>query len=194
MVQFTSHQRSGGNARVKKHLSSTAENALQQTSSIFNRELVASDYKLWGGILWEFTDAAVVWAFENWNRNGKFFPKPAEILELIHAYGSAADNQIKYCDRCKQGWIIVNPEASPADYKVVRCQCVLDAIAQAKIPDTKCDRECQRRHFRGYGEKDIRWLFKRRMASGDKDWSPARWESLLDELDGAKGQKPEWRQ
>ena len=26
------------------------------------------------------------YAFENWNRNGRFFPKPKDILELVEAY------------------------------------------------------------------------------------------------------------
>lgn len=163
-------------------MSSTAENALQATASLFNKELEAGDLRLWDRMLYSFSDQAIVWAFEQWQRNGKFFPKPAEILELVRAYGSSAENQVQYCGHCQEGWIAINPEASPADQQVRRCECVMAAIADSKLPAHKCDSACKARHGKGYHTNDVLWLFRRyqrELAVNPK----AKPEDFLDELD-----------
>lgn len=140
-----------------------------------------------------YSDQAISWAFENWNRNGEFFPKPTQIMALLQTHGTEVQNQTKFCDKCNGGWVIVNPDASPADYKVVRCQCVEDAIAAQKVATHVCDDECKRRHGRGYGTNDMLWLFKKRMASS-VPWTEEMYESALRELDGKREQgKPAWR-
>ena len=63
-----------------------------------------------------------------------------------------------------------------------------------EIPAAGCEPECQARHGKGYHLNDVLWLFKKRLASGEKEWSPAQWEKAMDELDAARGHKPEWRQ
>src|SRR6266850_7607674 len=94
MEQFGSQRRNTGSARTKKQLTTISLKALQETADIFQKDLTATDLKVWGGILYEFSDAAVSWAMDNWNRNGRFFPKPAEILELLHSFGTTAENKI----------------------------------------------------------------------------------------------------
>jgi len=41
---------------------------------------------VWKDFLASYSSAAIEFAFENWQRNGHYFPKPAQILELIRAY------------------------------------------------------------------------------------------------------------
>lgn len=158
------------------------------TAKLFSKDLTPTEYKLWTGILKDFTDPAIEWGFEMWQRNGKFFPKPAEILEHVHAFGSSSENQVKLCGKCKDGWVIVNPEAKPSDYKVVRCECVASAIQDAKVATHRCDAECKRRHGQGYNENDLSRLFKKIIANAGK-FEPR----MLDELDQARGLVPEWR-
>lgn len=55
-----------------------------------------------------------------------------------------------------------------------------------------CSRECQSRHGRGYGDIDMRWLFKKFLAARESD-PKVRVLSLLDELDAKRGKSPEWR-
>jgi hypothetical protein len=163
------------------------------TAKIFQKDISPSEYKLWTGILRDFTDASIGWAFDVWNRNGKFFPKPAEILELIAAFGASSENQVKLCGKCHDGYVVTNPEASPSDYIVRRCECLNALIAASKVPAQKCDLECKRRHGRGYGEGDIKWLIKERMKSS-KPWTDADYEIALQQLDKVRtGGAPEFR-
>lgn len=191
MVELTSRRGKSSSARTKKPLSVAAENSLMETAKLFQRDLTSTEYKLWTGILRDYTDLAVVWAFDNWNRNGKFFPKPAEIIELVHSFGSSQENQTKLCGHCKDGWVITNPEASPADYVMRRCECVEAAIVAGKVP-TRAD---GRRYGSGYGAQDILWLLKRRQQdSTGKRWSIADWEALFAELDSKRpGGAPQFR-
>ena len=165
------------------------------TAKLFGRDVTASEYKLWTGILRDYQDNCIEWAFDTWNRNGKFFPKPAEILELIHSFGSSTENQTKLCGKCLDGFVITNPEAKPSDYVMRRCECVESAIAAQKLPVHRCDRECQSRHGKGYDLNDVLWLFKKRKASPKAKWTEADYLSAMDELDKMRqGGKPQWRQ
>lgn len=147
----------------------------------------------WQVILRNCSDPAIVWAFENWNRNGKFFPKPSEIMELVHAFGSSPDNQIQTCKKCTNGWIIVNPNAKVSDYKVIACECVQEAIQLGKIPTHHCDAECQRRHGKGYHTNDLNWLIKRYLTEKAKN-PDVKISDLMNELDSKRqGGAPEWR-
>ena len=161
-----------------------------EAAKVFSRDITATEYKLWTGILCDYTDPAVEWAFSSWTRTGRFFPKPAEILELIHAYGSTTENQTKLCGACKDGWVITNPDAKPSDFVMKRCECVERAIQASKVPIAARDRST---YGRGYGTNDIMWLWKARQASG-KAWDAAMWELALDTLDASRqGGAPEWR-
>jgi hypothetical protein len=191
MVQYTNHRASAGRGRIKRSLTSTAENALTTTAKLFSKDFTANEYKLWSGLLAEHSDAAVEWAFENWSHSGKFFPKPAEILELIHAFALSADNQVKLCGKCKDGWVVTNPEAKPSDYAMRRCECFEQAVASAKVPVRASDPS---RYGKGYGTNDVLWLWKQRQTAA-KPWNAANWNSAMDRLDKVRaGGAPEWRQ
>ncbi len=62
------------------------ENCLTRTALLFSRVLTVEEIQVWKGFLETYSASAIEYAFENWQRNGHFFPKPAQILELIRAY------------------------------------------------------------------------------------------------------------
>lgn len=63
--------------------------------SVFNRELTEADYDLWGKILAPYPPEAIDYAFDNWGRNGKQWPKPSNILELIGAWNLSKRSETK---------------------------------------------------------------------------------------------------
>lgn len=67
-------------------------------AEIFVKELSARELGVWTAVLQDRSDAAVEWSCSNWIRNGKFFPKPSEILELIQAFRNLPENQPRQCD------------------------------------------------------------------------------------------------
>lgn len=72
-------------------------------------------------------------------------------------------------------------------------QYVADARDERKIAEEGCSKECQKMHGRGYGENDIRWLWKRysEQRAIDPEVKP---EQFLDELDSKReGGAPGWR-
>lgn len=62
------------------------ENCLTRTALLFSRTLTVEEAQVWKDFLASYSSAAIEYAFENWQRNGHFFPKPAAILELIRAF------------------------------------------------------------------------------------------------------------
>src|SRR6266851_10277169 len=62
------------------------ENCLMRTALLFSRVLTVEEAQVWKDFLATYSSEAIEYAFENWQRNGHFFPKPAQILELIRAY------------------------------------------------------------------------------------------------------------
>jgi hypothetical protein len=193
MGQYESQRAKRSGGKTRKRLSVTTEAALNQTANLFGKELAEDDYKLWGRILSGVTDMAAEWAFEQWNRNGKFFPKPAEILEYTHAFGYSEQNQVQYCGSCRDGWTTLNPEASISDQQFRRCECVISAIAQSKIPIKICDRVCKAKHGTGYHWNDVYWLFKRLLK--ERATNPnANAEDFYEELDSKRQSgPPQWK-
>jgi hypothetical protein len=71
---------------------------------------------------------AVLYALDSWGRNARKLPALADIIgilqsEMIPEHGTTRPAG---CDSCNQGWIVVNPEAKPSDYKMKRCACLID--------------------------------------------------------------------
>jgi hypothetical protein len=62
------------------------ENCLMRTGLLFSRSLTVEEAQVWKDFLSSYPSLAIEYAFENWQRNGHYFPKPAQILELIRAY------------------------------------------------------------------------------------------------------------
>lgn len=83
-------------------MSSIALKALEDTAELFSKDLTATELGIWTSILQRHNDAAVEWACSNWVRNGKFFPKPSEILELIHAFESSQSQPQKCEPECQR--------------------------------------------------------------------------------------------
>lgn len=74
-------------------------------------------------------------------------------------------------------------------------QLVANEREERQIKEVGCSKECQRRHWTGYNENDIRWMFKKRFVDQGKPWTDEQWASLLDELDSKRtGGAPVWRQ
>jgi hypothetical protein len=114
--------------------------ALKTCQAVFGKELTEDEVRQWR----EFLDSVPSWlvtkAFLEWAKKGKFFPKPAEILELIEA--SKGQNRVEFraCETngCMDGWVrvftgntvgtnVTRPK--PVDSKigaVVRCKCWLE--------------------------------------------------------------------
>lgn len=159
--------------------------------SMFNRELTEQDYELWQKLLKPYPLKAIEYAFENWGRNGKQFPRPANILELIGVWALANKPKFKPCGNCDNGWIRVfhgrTDGGNPIDEKtgaVIRCQC-----------NRKGDLVIE--HYgQGYNTADMAWLWKK--ISLRKKLNPDRLSEIeincfLDELDKKRGQTPAWR-
>lgn len=178
---------------IKKALSDSSNNVIEETAKLFQVTLAETDWKIWNKAIGRYKDEAIEWAFESWQRNGRFFPKPAEILSLLATYGSSPENKFQTCGRCTDGYVLVNPEAKPSQAIFRRCDCVETAIIEGRIPDHACDETCKRRHHRGYGEQDIKWLWKKRMQSS-RPWTEADYMAALDQLDRIRQDgAPGWR-
>jgi hypothetical protein len=59
---------------------------LKTSQALFSKELTEPEFQFWTTVLDEHSVAALRYAFENWNRNGRYFPKPKDIIELMDAY------------------------------------------------------------------------------------------------------------
>lgn len=76
---------------------------------------------------------------------------------------------------------------------------ILD-LCQSYLPTVRdpnaCDAECRSRHGKGYGELDMQHLWKTFTAKRvklNRQLNATEFEMLLQELDKARGQVPEWR-
>lgn len=108
--------------------------------SMFNRELTEQDYELWQQLLKPYPLKAIEFAFENWGRNGKQFPKPANILELIGAWRlSQNTEEFVSCGICTKGWIYLTEGRTIGvhalklgEQMVKRCECFVNWAAARK--------------------------------------------------------------
>ncbi len=64
---------------------------LNKTSLLFARTLEPGEWQIWGKFLEDVPDRAVEYAFSNWQKNGRFFPKPKDILDLVAAFEIGRD-------------------------------------------------------------------------------------------------------
>ena len=77
---------------------------LQTCQGLFARELTDEEAGFWAGFMREYSLAELQFAFDNWNRNGRFFPKPKDIAEQCDVYRMKARQRAGYpeCDaECK---------------------------------------------------------------------------------------------
>jgi hypothetical protein len=165
------------------------DDLLTNTALLFGRTLTEEEGEIWKNVMKEIPATVLVPAFENWQRNGRFFPKPKDILELVEAYKVATAGRFIACgfDGCVDGWKTVTPGG--VDRKVVRCEC----WATFKI-----NGQCAKMpHFgQGYGSQDISFLWKLYKNKADglhRPLSDAEISGLLDELDKKRKRSPMWR-
>jgi hypothetical protein len=59
---------------------------LQTSLNLFSKELSEGESNFWISLLDDWTVSEMRYAFDNWNSNGRYFPKPKEIVELVEAY------------------------------------------------------------------------------------------------------------
>lgn len=161
---------------------------LLETAKLFNRELDEDLVNVWGQLLEYCSPEEANRALKSWQFKGAYFPKPAEILQLVanerdslRMKGSAPG-----CANCHDGFVVTNPDDSPADYIVRKCECVENSALRVS--------RIRRGLHSGYRWADIKWLMKHRMLDAGKPWTDEQWAALLDELDKKRaGGAPIWR-
>jgi hypothetical protein len=189
MVTITRRQRNSETSETPNASTASSErsNLLKTTQQMFAKDLTDEELIFWGKFLSGFSLAEIRYAFENWNRNGRFFPKPKDIGDLAESYRlSVANQQFPIgCARCGwSGFYEVKGDRRP-ERVVAQCPCVKNVALREPYPDP---------HFgKGYHWNDMKWLFKRmqqEIAAGRKVNSDA----LLQELDSKReGGAPAWR-
>lgn len=102
MEMLGNPQRKRDAGRTQRSLSGLAMRALETTSEIFGKELGPNEMKIWTNILRGCSDSSIEWAFDSWSRNGKFFPKPSEIIELIQAFNFTQTRPQQCEPECQQ--------------------------------------------------------------------------------------------
>lgn len=106
----------------------TIQNLILLCADLFHEELTQAKVKFWKDLLAPLPVAGVEYAFDQWNRNGDFFPKPKDITQLVAMWRESNDAAVKTCGKCQNGWVIVNPQAKTCDQKAKRCDCILSQI------------------------------------------------------------------
>ena len=111
-------------------------NLLQTCQALFSKDLSDEESSFWAKMLEAIPLHLLRQAFENWQRNGRFFPKPKEILDLIESYKVTNQLKFKSCGKCDDdGWKVVTEGVKwrnikgelvpmkPGNKAVTRCEC-----------------------------------------------------------------------
>jgi hypothetical protein len=118
---------------------------LKKLSLLFSRPIEPEEWDIWRRCVGKIPDNTITYASENWQRNGKWFPKPKEILDICEAYRAAKilPSQVRYAhhgEGYNEGdmmalWKIVSARAG-AGRKMTQAEIwqVLDEI-DAKRPE-----------------------------------------------------------
>lgn len=109
------------------------EFTLHRIALLYSKEMKALDIKAWQEFLKGHTSQAIEWAFENWQRNSKFFPRPKDILDLLGTWKVENRLQFRSCGKCEEGWLRIfegktagGHDINPKFGAMTRCQCWLD--------------------------------------------------------------------
>lgn len=104
---------------------SSIDEKLTKTALLFSRTVSPEEFEIWEQCLDHQPMPAIDYAFDAWQRNGRWFPKPADILQLIAVWkdGRPDKNRFIPCGRdgCIDGWVTVTPPG--VDKKLRRCEC-----------------------------------------------------------------------
>jgi len=106
-------------------------NCLGRTALLFSRQLTTDEGKVWMDLVGIYSSKAIEFAFENWQRNGRFFPKPKEIIDLCESYKQSQLVEYRPCGQCYDGWLYLQKDGTPyrrdedphIGAKVKRCEC-----------------------------------------------------------------------
>lgn len=81
---------------------SERQRLLKTCQQLFAKELTEEEIKFWIAFLTPLSLAEVRYAFDNWNRNGRFFPKPKDIGDLCEAFKLSEINKQRPigCQQC----------------------------------------------------------------------------------------------
>ena len=109
------------------------EENLKRTALLFSRKLEPEEVTTWQDFLKGNSSQAIEWAFENWQRNAKFFPKPKDILDLLSTWKVENRLEFKSCGKCEEGFIRIfegktagGHNINPKFGAMTRCECWLD--------------------------------------------------------------------
>lgn len=115
------------------HLPESFQKTLKATANLFNVLLNDDVLRIWKDLLNYCSESEAVQALKKWQYEGAYFPKPAEILQLVANERDAQryKNDDPGCNLCHDGWIITNPLAKPSDYRMKACECIKNPALRA---------------------------------------------------------------
>jgi len=140
------------------------DNCLKEMCRTFpQKELAAEEIENWHRDLGVFPVEAIKWSFENWRRNGRFFPVYGDIIDQCVAWEPV--KQQAECDaECKRRhWAGYGESPFKGMHDVTR----LNELVRRKIQAEKRTR--------------------------DQPFTDVEIDGLLDELDKMRGKAPAWR-
>ena len=80
---------------------------LERTRRLFSREITKDEAAIWKKCLESFPSKAIESAFENYHREGRYFPKPRDIIERIEDWKASNRVPFESCGKCQDGWVTV---------------------------------------------------------------------------------------
>lgn len=106
MSKFRPNQETPSQPTILPPSQHTWQILLNEQASLRGKKLSEDDFKAWEKFLAPLPAMALQEAFDNWSRNGAYFPQPKNILDLVAAY--KVERRIKFqpCgqDTCQDGW------------------------------------------------------------------------------------------
>lgn len=106
---------------------------------LFSRSLEPEEWGAWRAFLGELNPDAVTYAFDNWNRNGRFFPKPKDILDLVATHKIETTQKVSCEPECKMRhgkgydehdmlWLWKKIQAKVATNQPIQYEALLDEL------------------------------------------------------------------
>jgi hypothetical protein len=132
----TSQGKLYGTVETPKQLRESSERLqmLYTTAEMFGKDLDPAQVTQWKKFLDPCPLRALEYAFSTWQKSGRFFCKPAEILQLVDDWKNQPGNRVEFvpCGQCEEGWIRVyegkmvgGKPIDPRYGALRRCDCFL---------------------------------------------------------------------
>jgi hypothetical protein len=102
--------------------------ALQKMCRRLNKVITVERINLWHEDLAPYPVEGIEYAFDCWGANAKALPVLADIVGMLQTWTipNAGERDEPGCEKCKDGFIVTNPEKSVADWVVTPCECIRD--------------------------------------------------------------------